>query len=163
MAASSLSLLVVDDCPDLGRFIQQCLAKAGHQAACVENGRDAIRFLQANRVDGLVTDVVMPDGDGLELISYTRRHHPATRILAISAGGQMLHAEYCLLTAERLGAHAVLRKPFGRPELLDAIELMRTVVQPVPVGTELLRRSKAARWPHASGQLPAVNLQSKQA
>jgi CheY-like chemotaxis protein len=80
-------------------------------------------------VDLVITDVLMPDGDGLEVITSLRRVAPLTRVLAVSGGGNHLRATDCLAFAKGLGAHGVLMKPFNRAQLLAAVNKI-TPLQP---------------------------------
>jgi DNA-binding NtrC family response regulator len=123
---SSLNILVVDDWPEICDMIHLALSGAGHWVECAGNGRDAVRLLRSSRTfDVLVTDILMPDGDGLELIPQALGANPATRIVAMSGGGLYLRSEYCLLAATRLGAHATLQKPFAHWEVIDAVNRAR--------------------------------------
>lgn len=122
-AASVLSILVADDEEGIRKLLQHWLQRAGHTVACAESGRDASRLLSSQRFDLVITDVVMPDGDGFELITEFRRAQPGARILAISGGGKYLKGTDCLRIARGLGAHAVVLKPFDREGLNAGIEL----------------------------------------
>lgn len=94
------------------------LQQAGHRVAEAGDGVAALRYLQKNSVEVVVTDVVMPDLDGLELIMKVRKDHPGLKILAVSGAGREGPGLYLNL-AERFGADAVLLKPFA-PERLIA-------------------------------------------
>jgi YesN/AraC family two-component response regulator len=71
-------------------------------------------------VDLVITDVLMPEKDGLEVIMEIRAKLPQVKIIAISGGGRISHTDY-LVAARRLGAHRTLSKPFIRQELLDTL------------------------------------------
>lgn len=120
-AAKQRSVLVVDDVAEIQRLVEHWLGDLGWPVWSVSSGREAGRFLGRQPVDLVVTDVIMPDGDGLEVIAEVRRRQPRARVLAISGGGLHLHAADCLKLARSLGAHAVLLKPFRREQLLEAI------------------------------------------
>ena len=100
------------------KLIRLLLQQAGHRVAEAADGVAALRHLEKNRVDLVVTDVVMPDMDGLELIVKVRKDHPGLKILAVSGAGKEGPGLYLNL-AERFGADAVLLKPF-QPERLTA-------------------------------------------
>lgn len=72
-------------------------------------------------VDMVITDILMPDGDGLEVITELKRAQPSVRIIAMSGGGHHLRAAECLKFATGLGAHGLLLKPFKREQLLEAV------------------------------------------
>jgi DNA-binding NtrC family response regulator len=69
----------------------------------------------------VITDILMPDGDGLEVITELKRAQPSVRVIAMSGGGSHLRAAECLKFARGLGAHAVLLKPFNREQLIDVV------------------------------------------
>ena len=81
-----------------------------------------MHYAGEQRFDLVITDVVMPDGDGFELIGAFRKAQPAARILAISGGGRFLQGSDCLNVARGLGAHATLMKPFSWEQFQTAIE-----------------------------------------
>jgi two-component system chemotaxis response regulator CheY len=116
-----LSILVVDDVPEIQRFVARCLEPAGHAISFASSGHEAARIAKESPVDLLITDVLMPDGDGLELIRDVKQMRPSVRILAISGGGNSLTPQYCTTVAKAMGAHAVLMKPFQRETLLGGI------------------------------------------
>ncbi|MES2692274.1 MAG: response regulator [Verrucomicrobiota bacterium] len=117
-----LSILVADDEEGIRQLLHHWLEHAGHTVTCVGCGRDASRLLQARPFDLIITDIVMPDGDGFELIAEFRRARPAARILAISGGGKYLQSGDCLRMARGLGAHAGVMKPFTRQQLQEGID-----------------------------------------
>jgi len=84
------------------------------------NGREALAEYRLRPADLVLTDIVMPDMEGLETIGELRRLNPAAKIIAMSGGG---HWEFkdILLAAKRLGAHRTLAKPFKLHDLLDAV------------------------------------------
>jgi two-component system response regulator GlrR len=116
-----LSILVADDDPGLLQLMQICLANAGHTVACASTGDEALKLLNKQHFDLLVTDVLMPEGDGLNLIMDLKKAHSPVCILVISGGGRYFPAKDCVRLATGLGAHAALFKPFGPPELFEAI------------------------------------------
>ena len=96
---------------------------------CASDGGEAAKLLRDQGFDLLITDVVMPERDGLELIAFSRRTRPSMKIIAISGGGQYLRGPDCLRIARGLGAHAVVMKPFNWEQLLAGIDL----AAPIPV------------------------------
>jgi two-component system, chemotaxis family, chemotaxis protein CheY len=117
-----LSILVVDDVEAFARLIADTLRQAGHAVTCANNGRDAVVLLPKLRFDLVITDIIMPSGDGFELIDEVKRLQPEARILAISGGGKLYSAEACLQSAEQSGTSGILLKPFGPAELLDTVQ-----------------------------------------
>lgn len=120
----ALRILVADDESLVRDTLRVVLMKQGHAPVLVEDGRKALAELRARPFDLLITDLLMPDFDGLELITEVRRTHPAVPIVAISGGGRIAGSDY-LRMAKKLGAIAVLSKPFT-PDDVDAV--IRTAI-----------------------------------
>lgn len=115
-----MRILLVDD-DDLSRStIHQMLDRAGHQVVSSGSGSEALTLYRADRPDLVITDLIMPDTDGLELIQELRKIEPGVKILAISGGGRVNANEY-LTVARKFGAVGVLAKPFSNQELKDAV------------------------------------------
>lgn len=114
-------MLIADDEENIAALVQMCVVAEGHQAVCVGSAREARAALAKQRFDLVITDILMPDGDGLDLITQLRRAQPAARILAMSGGGRYMEGDDCLKMARGLGAHAAVMKPFTREQLLAAI------------------------------------------
>ena len=119
--ATPISVVVADDVVEIQHLIQQWLRDLGCLVTCVSTGREAVRVLRTVHVDMVITDILMPDGDGLEVISELKRAQPSARIVAMSGGGNHLRAAECLKLASGLGAHGVLLKPFNREQLLEVV------------------------------------------
>ncbi len=117
----SCSILVVDDEPDLRDLISRVLIDAGHRVTCAENGEEASRLIAGETFDVVLTDVIMPEKDGMQVITELRRKHPNVRVVVMSGGGHVPREQY-LKIAKGLGAHGVLEKPFDNHELKRAIE-----------------------------------------
>lgn len=120
------SILIIDDNAALREVLRVGLETAGHSVREMRNGRDGILAFRKEPCDLVITDIYMPERDGLELIEALRRTHPQVKILAMSgASGTM---DY-LNKARSLGAAMVIRKPFVMPMLLKAVaELLRQVI-----------------------------------
>jgi hypothetical protein len=110
-------ILVVDDEVEIRRLLCQFLVGAGYEVSESSDGRQAVAEVDAGGVALVITDLVMPEQEGIETIREMRRRHPAVKIVAMSGafGGRFLR------TAEMLGAHATLLKP------VSADTLVRTV------------------------------------
>jgi CheY-like chemotaxis protein len=117
----SLAILVVDDDGPTQRVLQLWLQMHGHQATCVDGGNQALEWLRTHAVDLVITDVLMPDGDGIELIAHMKRARPKIRVLAITGGGPAASSSSCLHRAYLAGAHALLLKPFKQDQLSKAM------------------------------------------
>jgi DNA-binding NtrC family response regulator len=114
------SILVVDDEPGLRDIITMVLRGEGHRVTVAENGLEASKALTNDVFDVVVTDVIMPERDGMQIIGEVRRRYPGMKIVAMSGGGHVSREQY-LKIAKGLGAHAVLEKPFANTELLAAL------------------------------------------
>jgi CheY-like chemotaxis protein len=132
-------VVVADDVVEIQQLLEHWLREIGCEVMCVSTGREAVRLLRSRHVDVVITDVLMPDGDGLEVISEMKRTQPWARVLAISGGGHHLQAADCLKFAQGFGAQALLLKPFDRQDFLDALTLV------LPADAVSTRTSGAAR------------------
>jgi CheY-like chemotaxis protein len=122
-----LSVLVVDDSLAMRGFVAALLRAEGHAPTSAADGEEGLRTLQSGSFDLVLTDILMPEKDGLRFIEELRLTHPFIPIVAFSGGGHWLNVDYCLQAARSLGATMVLPKPFDRQQLVDAIE---TAVNP---------------------------------
>lgn len=118
---SALSILMVDDNTQLRELLGGALTKMGYEVTSASNGAEAFRAISLNRYDVVLTDMLMPERDGIEVIGELRRLQPEARIVAMSGGGRGSRDHY-LQTAKGLGAHAVLGKPFSMSELTAALD-----------------------------------------
>ena len=118
-----MKVLLVDD-DDLGRkTIHQMLERAGHTVTSTGGGAEALELFQEDRPDLVMTDLIMPDTDGLELIQALRKLDRQVKILAISGGGRVDATEY-LAVARKFGAVGILTKPFSHQAMTDAIDTL---------------------------------------
>ncbi|MEO7600319.1 MAG: response regulator [Opitutus sp.] len=120
----SLSILVVDDQPIMREVVCQILEDAGHQVRDAGEGQEALRKLSAERFDLVVTDIVMPEMDGIELIGELRRRYPEIRVIAMSGGSERFPLKDGLGIARRLGAGVTLTKPFLPEQLVEAVDFL---------------------------------------
>ena len=114
-------VLFVDDDAEVVMFASRVLRDAGFEVLVGANGSIALSTVQSEALDVVITDLVMPEREGLETIMRLRKSHPSLPIIAISGafGGHFLKG------ATTLGASAILAKPFSGDELLEAV---RTVL-----------------------------------
>jgi CheY-like chemotaxis protein len=119
-------ILVIDDDPAVRLSAKLALEDAGHRVEEAVNGEEGLKRMRANPADLVISDIFMPEKEGLETIDEIRRNHPQTRIIAISGGGRMDPADY-LEIAERVGADRSLSKPFDILQLLDVV---KTLLEP---------------------------------
>ena len=125
------SILVIDDEPDVRDALKRVLDRAGYTVRTTDSGADALTELERIRTDVVITDIIMPKIDGVQLIESIRKLFPEVRIIAISGGGNFGISAYqptaitttaYLASAEQAGAHLGLTKPFESNDLIQAIE-----------------------------------------
>ncbi len=118
-------ILVIDDEPTVRRYFARVLDMAGHEVDVAENGREGMRMFRAHRPDLVITDILMPESDGIETITELKQDFPDTKIIAISGGGAVGPHGY-LKAAELLGADVVLEKPIKATELRETVNELLT-------------------------------------
>jgi len=116
-------ILVIDDNTTMREAVCEMLQQAGYDAISVENGRLAAQMHRDEPVDIIITDLFMPDTDGLEIIYQFRHEFPDVKIIAVSGGGSRGLVEL-LSVAKKMGAERALMKPFAWEDLLAAVEEM---------------------------------------
>jgi CheY-like chemotaxis protein len=117
-------LLIVDDDMAILLVMKSALAEAGFQVQSAENGKEALHMLKHGRYDLLITDILMPDIDGLAVIDKAIAANPNIAILAISGGGALKDGGDLLDAALVSGADAVLQKPFRSDELVRTVNAL---------------------------------------
>ena len=113
-------ILVIDDDPQVREMLNLILEWAGYEVILASDGKGGIRLFHENPVGLVITDIVMPDKDGLETIMELRRFSPGVKIIAISGGGKICGEEY-LNVARILGVEKTLSKPFKIDDILEAV------------------------------------------
>lgn len=114
-------ILIIDDDIEILEMLCEMLKRDGHDVLEALDGKKGITLLEKERVDLVVTDIIMPGKEGLETITDLRRDMPEVKIVAMSGGGERVGQKDCLGMALMLGAKRVLFKPFTREELLETI------------------------------------------
>jgi DNA-binding NtrC family response regulator len=115
------TILIIDDEKPIRFALAAMLAGEGHEVLQAENGSRGIAVLEGCPVDVVISDILMPEKEGLETIIELRRRWPDLPVIAISGGGRTGTANYLYLAAQ-LGATATLDKPFTRAEMLARLE-----------------------------------------
>jgi DNA-binding response OmpR family regulator len=115
-------ILVIDDEAAVRQMIRRILEHAGYAVIEAPGGRAGIKLLRNQPVDLVMTDIIMPDMEGIETILQIRRDFPAIRILAMSGGGAAKGSSMYLYAASKLGADAILAKPFRARELCEVVK-----------------------------------------
>lgn len=125
----SRNILVVDDDPDIRAVITINLTRLGHRVSTAADGREATAAVASTKFDLVITDLLMPDKEGLELIKELRGASATMPIIAMSGGGRSASGSY-LDIARRFGAQAVLKKPFAAAELVNAMNTAFRTAKP---------------------------------
>ena len=114
-------VLLVDDDEEVRYALGKYLRRAGHEVVEAENGKRALALLAEAAFDVVITDIVMPDTDGIEVIMHITTANRTLPVIAISGGGRIGRAEYLDL-ARHLGAKAVVPKPVDPDAVLALID-----------------------------------------
>jgi len=115
-------ILIVDDEKNVLNAMYKTLSRGtGHDVTAVETGTEAISIMAENSFDLVITDIIMPDIAGFELISHISSKYPDTKVIAVSGGGKIASDQY-LMVAGKIGAEMIMKKPFGGDEILEAVE-----------------------------------------
>jgi CheY-like chemotaxis protein len=114
-------IMVVEDDKSVRELLREILKRAGHDVMAAGNGKEALSLYKKSPADLIITNILMPEKEGLETIQELRRENPDIKIIAISGGGQIGPADY-LEVARRFGAMRTFSKPFDRKELLKAVD-----------------------------------------
>ena len=121
MVKKQTKILVVDDDESFLEMLHQFLADNGYEVKLSVNGNQAKEFYNEFLPDIVLTDIVMPSVDGIELLLSLRKVNPELRLIAMS-GGNTGHADTYLKMADNLGANIILNKPFKLSDLLEQIQ-----------------------------------------
>lgn len=118
------TILVIDDDDAVGRTVRRMLESSGHVVLEAENGKVGLEVVRARSPDLVITDILMPDQEGIETITRLRA---VSRTPVIAMSGSRARGDYDVLAdAKALGADIALEKPFHRDQLLDAVGRLLT-------------------------------------
>lgn len=115
------AVLIIDDVEHVRLLLRSLLETVGHDVTEAGTGNEALSRMRAIQFDLIVTDVIMPDVDGIAVIKEAREVSPEAKILAISGGSADLSANLSLKMGEMFGADAVLFKPFDNKHFLQTV------------------------------------------
>ena len=113
-------IILIEDSNSLRGILKKTLEYEGHEVLDAQDGKDGERLYREGYADLVITDIVMPNKDGIETIIELRRDFPDIKILAISGGGRIGSEQY-LDMAKSLGAQDILGKPFKQKDLLESV------------------------------------------
>jgi CheY-like chemotaxis protein len=114
-------VLIIDDDPLVLNMLRQVLEGADHTVVEAPNGVVALRLWREKPADLIITDILMPEKDGLEVIRELRRDYPKAKVIALSGGSRRINFD-ALDVARRFGAVRTLEKPFELKDLLKTVE-----------------------------------------
>ena len=113
-------ILIVDDDVQIRNMLRQMLELEGYEVMDAPDGKEALRLYLENPIDLIITDIIMPEKEGIEIIMELRRQFPDVKIIAISGGGRLDPAQY-LRIAKSAGVQYAFAKPVEREELFKAV------------------------------------------
>jgi DNA-binding response OmpR family regulator len=116
----AMKILVIDDDDRIRRVIEKILCLGGHQVLTAADGASGMRLFRAEKPEIVITDIIMPEQEGLGTIMMMRRERPEVKVIAVSGGGRVGNVDV-LDAASALGADDVIAKPFMPDELLDRV------------------------------------------
>jgi DNA-binding NtrC family response regulator len=129
-------ILVIDDDQEIRSLLRDILEPEGFEVADAPNGRVGIKLFKQHSYDLVITDMLMPEQEGIETIAELQEKSPSIRIVAMSGGGSRGNLNV-LVDAKRFGAAVTISKPFGPTEILDAVHaaLRFPLARPAPAGS----------------------------
>jgi CheY-like chemotaxis protein len=116
-------ILVMDDDEPITRMLKKVLEGRGHEVFTAANGREGMKLFAAAQVDLVISDILMPEMDGLEALKELLRRNPDLKLIAVSGGGVRLKMDI-LKVAKILGASATFEKPYDLRALLAKVDEM---------------------------------------
>jgi CheY-like chemotaxis protein len=117
-------ILIIDDEQVVLEMMVQMVKREGYDVEGASNGKEALKMVQNSKPDLIITDLIMPDKEGIELIKDLRDTYDDLKILAISGGNRHIDPMSQLKVAQFLGANASLPKPLDRQEFLSTIKYL---------------------------------------
>jgi len=132
LPASNRTILVVDDSPDLVEILRITLESKGFNVRCAYSGKDLFASLEEQKPDLILLDIMMPQMDGLELLTRLKENSDTASIPVILLTAKVQHED--LLRGYEMGADYYITKPFTPTQVLDAINLVLGEYQGQSVG-----------------------------
>ncbi len=114
-------ILLIDDDEPFRNVLKVSLQQMGHDVIEAKDGCEGVALYAGGEFDVVVTDLIMPDKEGIETIMDLRKLNPAVKIIAMSGGGRVTSVDY-LQIARQVGAKRILAKPFLYEDIKVAIE-----------------------------------------
>jgi CheY-like chemotaxis protein len=114
------NILIVDDEPSMRKMVRRVLEDAGHAVFEAADGVEADALTMTTPVDLVITDVIMPNRDGVETLIRLRESNPGIKVIVMTGGGRSRNLDL-LSVAQQVGAAGTLAKPFRKSQLLAAV------------------------------------------
>ncbi|MBF0401325.1 MAG: response regulator [Magnetococcales bacterium] len=114
-------ILIVDDDSSIRALLREILEEEGYQVEEAVDGKQGVLCYRENPADLVITDILMPEKDGVELIMELQESFPEIKIVAMSGGGRGLDAQFNLRIAKDFGAVQQMEKPFTRKHVLETV------------------------------------------
>jgi len=108
---------------DFREMLTEMLVREGYRVTGASDGLEGLYLMDKKTFDLIITDIIMPEREGLETILAIRQKIPGSKIIAISGGGRSAAGDY-LKTAEYFGAVTSFQKPFDKDEFLDSVKII---------------------------------------
>jgi CheY-like chemotaxis protein len=115
------TILVIDDDTTARTVIVEMLTENGHQTVEARDGDEGLELFNEGKFDIVITDLIMPNVEGIETIIKLKKRHPAVNIIAVSGGGRISAVDHLSL-AEKFDVNKTLTKPFRKDDLLKAVD-----------------------------------------
>ncbi len=117
-------ILIAEDDAIVREILTNALSTAGHAVSGAANGREAVSLIRTTALDMVITDLWMPEMNGVDLIKWLRHERPALKVIAISGGSAAYPIEFSAALAVTWGADAVLPKPLDYPTLVERVKAL---------------------------------------
>jgi YesN/AraC family two-component response regulator len=114
-------ILIIDDDLQIRTMLRNIFESSGYEVIDAPDGKSGIRMYREKKADLIITDIIMPEKEGIELINELRQEFPEVKIIAMSGGGQIEPESY-LKIAQKLGAVHTFTKPISKNELLGIVQ-----------------------------------------
>jgi DNA-binding response OmpR family regulator len=116
-------ILIIEDDPLTREWLESLLTRNGYSVELAGNGKEGVALFMRSPADLVITDIVMPEKDGIETITDLKRHHPGVKVIAISGGDRRPEnvSRTYLNSAKLLGANRIMQKPIENADILAAV------------------------------------------
>ncbi len=119
------TILIIDDDAQIRSMLKKMVKREGYQVITAKDGKEGVRIFESAAIDLVITDLIMPEQEGIETIIALKQKNTQVKIIAISGDGKVNSISY-LDMATKLGAQRAFTKPVDRKELIASIQLLLT-------------------------------------